>query len=40
MTLAGLGFVLFNFCTLLYYDPLYLVEKDGFSDPPTWIYYT
>lgn len=40
ITLTGLGIVFLNFCTLLYCDPLYLAEKDGFSDPPKWIYYT
>ena len=40
ITLTGLGIVFFNFCTLLFYDPLYLTEKESFSDPPAWIYYT
>lgn len=40
ITLTGLAIVIFNFGTLLYYDPLYLTEKDGFSNPPKWIYFT
>jgi len=30
----------FNFCTLLYYDPGYLGEKEGATQPPQWIYWT
>jgi len=40
ITLTGLGIVIFNFGTLLYYDPLYLTETDGYSNPPKWIYFT
>ncbi|OJA19270.1 hypothetical protein AZE42_04494 [Rhizopogon vesiculosus] len=40
ITLLGLCIVLFNILTLLYYDPLYLTEKDGASGPPQWIYFT
>lgn len=40
ITLTGLSIVFFNFLTLLYYDPLYLAEKDGFNGPPHWVYYT
>jgi hypothetical protein len=38
--LTGLSLVIFNFCTLLYYDPAYLGEKEGATQPPQWIYYT
>ncbi|KAJ3547758.1 hypothetical protein NM688_g5370 [Phlebia brevispora] len=40
ITMSGLCFVLFNFATLLYYDPAYLAEKGGASGPPQWIYFT
>ncbi|KAF6753170.1 cholinephosphotransferase [Ephemerocybe angulata] len=40
ITLTGLSIVFFNFATLLYYDPLYLVERDGYSDPPRWVYFS
>jgi len=44
ITLTGLTIVFFNFLTLIYYDPLYLTEKDV-SDarphgPPQWVYFT
>jgi len=44
ITLMGLGIVLVNFLTLLYYDPLYLTNKDVANGmavgPPQWIYFT
>ncbi|KAG2144675.1 CDP-alcohol phosphatidyltransferase-domain-containing protein [Suillus bovinus] len=40
ITLLGLCIVVFNVITLLYYDPLYLTEKDGAPGPPQWIYFT
>ncbi|KAF9449981.1 cholinephosphotransferase [Macrolepiota fuliginosa MF-IS2] len=44
ITLTGLSIVFFNFLTLVYYDPLYLTEKDvGDSrphGPPQWVYFT
>lgn len=40
ITLLGLCIVVFNVVTLLYYDPLYLTEKDGAIGPPQWIYFT
>ncbi|KAG1805535.1 CDP-alcohol phosphatidyltransferase-domain-containing protein [Suillus subaureus] len=40
ITLLGLCIVVFNVVTLLYYDPLYLTEKDGATGPPQWIYFT
>lgn len=40
ITLLGLCIVAFNVVTLLYYDPLYLTEKDGATGPPQWIYFT
>jgi len=40
ITLTGLGIVFINFFTLLYYDPMYLTEKNGVETPPHWIYYT
>jgi len=40
ITLTGLSIVFFNFITMLYYDPMYLTEKDGHVDPPHWVYYT
>ncbi|KAG2356540.1 hypothetical protein BDR07DRAFT_1423038, partial [Suillus spraguei] len=40
ITLLGLCIVAFNVITLLYYDPLYLTEKDGAVGPPQWIYFT
>ncbi|KAG2364834.1 hypothetical protein BDR07DRAFT_1450115 [Suillus spraguei] len=40
ITLLGLCIVAFNVITLLYYDPLYLTEKDGATGPPQWIYFT
>ncbi|KAG2022349.1 cholinephosphotransferase [Coprinopsis cinerea AmutBmut pab1-1] len=40
ITLLGLSIVVFNFATLIYYDPLYLVERDGFEGPPHWVYFT
>lgn len=38
--MLGLCIVVFNVVTLLYYDPLYLTEKDGATGPPQWIYFT
>ncbi|KAF9055620.1 Choline/ethanolaminephosphotransferase [Panaeolus papilionaceus] len=40
ITLTGLSIVFFNFCTLLYYDPLYLTQAEGAEGPPNWVYYT
>ncbi|KAF9554059.1 Choline/ethanolaminephosphotransferase [Agrocybe pediades] len=41
ITLTGLSIVFFNFFTLIYYDPLYLTERDGDNvGPPQWVYYT
>ncbi|KAJ2912227.1 hypothetical protein MD484_g8183, partial [Candolleomyces efflorescens] len=40
ITLTGLCIIILNFATLIYYDPLYLVERDGFSEPPHWVYFT
>ncbi|KDR86099.1 hypothetical protein GALMADRAFT_235335 [Galerina marginata CBS 339.88] len=40
ITLTGLSIVFFNFFTLLYYDPMYLTEKNGAEGPPQWVYYT
>ncbi|KAF4611587.1 hypothetical protein D9613_004532 [Agrocybe pediades] len=41
ITLTGLSIVFFNFFTLIYYDPLYLTERDGENvGPPQWVYYT
>jgi len=40
ITLIGLSIVFFNFVTLLYYDPMYLTEKNGVEGPPHWVYYT
>lgn len=44
ITLTGLSIVLLNFSTLLYYDPLYLTEKDATDgrphELPQWIYFT
>jgi ethanolaminephosphotransferase len=28
-----------NFITMIYYDPLYLAEKDGATGPPDWMYW-
>ncbi|KAJ4478390.1 Choline/ethanolaminephosphotransferase [Lentinula aciculospora] len=39
ITLSGLSIVIFNFITLLYYDPSYLSEKGGVYTP-RWIYLT
>jgi ethanolaminephosphotransferase len=39
ITLSGLSLVIMNFATLLYYDPLYLAEKDGATGPPDWMYW-
>ncbi|KAJ3927586.1 MAG: Choline/ethanolaminephosphotransferase [Lentinula lateritia] len=39
ITLSGLCIVIFNFFTLLYYDPSYLTEKGGVYIPQ-WIYFT
>lgn len=40
ITMSGLCLVIFNFLTLLYYDPTYLAEKDGATGPPQWVYFT
>lgn len=40
ITLTGLSIVFFNFLTLLYYDPLFLVERDGYDEPPRWVYFS
>ncbi|KAF8324001.1 Choline/ethanolaminephosphotransferase [Clavulina sp. PMI_390] len=40
ITLSGLGFVVFNFLTLLYYDYSYKGETGGASGPPQWVYFT
>ncbi|KIM38244.1 hypothetical protein M413DRAFT_447989 [Hebeloma cylindrosporum] len=40
ITLTGLTIVILNFFTLLYYDPMYLTEKNGAEAPPHWVYYT
>ncbi|RXW17687.1 hypothetical protein EST38_g8165 [Candolleomyces aberdarensis] len=40
ITLTGLCIIIFNFATLIYYDPLYLVERDGYHEPPHWVYFT
>jgi len=40
ITLSGLSIVFINFFTLIYFDPLYLTEKDGVAGPPHWIYFT
>ncbi|THH31035.1 hypothetical protein EUX98_g3163 [Antrodiella citrinella] len=40
ITLSGLMMVLINFATLIYYDPDYLSERGGATDPPRWIYFT
>ncbi|KAF8899396.1 Choline/ethanolaminephosphotransferase [Infundibulicybe gibba] len=40
ITLTGLTIVIFNFFTMLCYDPLYLTQKGGATGPPQWIYFT
>ncbi|KAI0053462.1 Choline/ethanolaminephosphotransferase [Auriscalpium vulgare] len=40
ITLSGLSIVLFNFATMVYYDPTYLAEKGGATGPPHWVYFT
>ncbi|KAI0066531.1 Choline/ethanolaminephosphotransferase [Artomyces pyxidatus] len=40
ITLSGLSIVLFNFATLVYYDPTYLAQKGGATGPPQWVYFT
>ena len=40
ITLTGLAIVFFNFFTMLYYDPMYLTEKQGAAGPPRWVYFT
>jgi len=40
ITLSGFILVVFNFATMLYYDPGYLAEKGGATGPPQWIYFT
>jgi hypothetical protein len=32
--------VVFNFLTLIYYDPKFLTEKGGADGPPNWVYFT
>ncbi|KIP05510.1 hypothetical protein PHLGIDRAFT_128827 [Phlebiopsis gigantea 11061_1 CR5-6] len=38
--MSGLMMVVLNFATLLYYDPAYLIEKEGAGGPPQWVYFT
>lgn len=40
ITLCGFVLVIFNFATMLYYDPTYLTQKGGATGPPQWIYFT
>ncbi|KAF8167153.1 choline ethanolaminephosphotransferase [Crassisporium funariophilum] len=40
ITLTGLSIVFFNFITMIYYNPVYLTEKEGSTGPPQWLYYT
>jgi len=40
ITLSGLTIIIFNFFTMIYYDPAYLTEKGGATGPPQWIYFT
>ncbi|KDQ62969.1 hypothetical protein JAAARDRAFT_361800 [Jaapia argillacea MUCL 33604] len=40
ITLTGLSLVLFNFATLIYYDPGYLTDNEGAPGPPQWVYFT
>lgn len=40
ITLTGLSLVVFNFLTMLYYDPGYLTWKKGEEQPPQWVYFT
>ncbi|EIW87360.1 choline ethanolaminephosphotransferase [Coniophora puteana RWD-64-598 SS2] len=41
ITFLGLCIVLFNLATMVYYDPLYLTDKDApDAGPPQWMYYT
>ena len=40
ITLTGLTIVFFNFLTMIYYDPMYLTEKQGAAGPPHWVYFT
>ncbi|KAI0319538.1 Choline/ethanolaminephosphotransferase [Amylostereum chailletii] len=40
ITLSGLAIVVFNFATMVYYDPTYLAHKEGSTGPPNWIYFT
>jgi ethanolaminephosphotransferase len=40
ITLTGLAIVFLNFLTMLYYDPMYLTEKQGAAGPPHWVYFT
>ncbi|CAK5265991.1 unnamed protein product, partial [Mycena citricolor] len=39
ITLSGLSLVFINFATVLYFDPLYLTEKDGVY-LPRWVYFS
>ncbi|KAH8825664.1 choline ethanolaminephosphotransferase [Flagelloscypha sp. PMI_526] len=39
ITMSGLGLVLVNFATMIYYNPLYLTEKEG-AEIPSWVYLT
>ena len=40
ITLAGLSIVVFNFITMLLYDPAYVTQKGGADGPPKWLYFT
>lgn len=40
ITLSGFALVVFNFLTMLYYDPGYLTQKGGATGPPQWVYFT
>jgi ethanolaminephosphotransferase len=44
ITLTGLCIVFINFLSLIYYDPLYLTERDATNHrsygPPQWLYFT
>lgn len=39
ITATGLSLVIFNFFTLMYFDPEYLMPKYGAVGPPQWIYF-
>jgi ethanolaminephosphotransferase len=40
ITLAGLTIVVFNFVTMMLYDPAYATQKGGANGPPNWLYFT